>query len=77
MQYSFFNPKIQANWLWYSNLNAGVLYLITQRYKMKAIHNNFEGGVWQINTVFNHPKIQNESNSQHKLPHYEQTFNCI
>ena len=46
-------------------LSLILLYLITQRYKMKAIHNELK--LWQHHspTVFNHPKIQNESNSQH------------
>ena len=43
------------------------LCLIFQRYKMKAIHNsNFIPSISAC-TVFNISKIQNESNSQHKV----------
>ena len=42
----------------------GVLFSILQRYKMKAIHNSLLFAIFQVETVFNTSKIQNESNSQ-------------
>ena len=54
-----------------------ILCLIHQRYKMKAIHNEFLSIKYSDSTVFNTSKIQNESNSQQSNYLIKYSINCV
>ena len=50
---------------------------IFQRYKMKAIHNHQIALIFELRTVFNISKIQNESNSQRHACNDDHFIYCV